>query len=76
MWGVTLWKKVFVENKRKDLSEFCKISNARCSLAFATSDFFLCIINLIIVSVRKAYQINAAWEREVASKENEMAILR
>ena len=28
MWGVTLWKKVFVKNERKDLSELRKIRNA------------------------------------------------
>ena len=28
MWGVTLWEKVFVKNKRKDLSELNKICNA------------------------------------------------
>ena len=28
MWGVTLGEKVFIKNKRKNLSKLCKISNA------------------------------------------------
>ena len=28
MWGVTLWEKVIVKNKRKDSLECCKINNA------------------------------------------------